>query len=127
MKALGLHRLSLDMALTFGRQFFAGLLQLGIILFISRLLGPEGAGVRRRGLGAGHWHIGGEFDPEPVAYPRLRHRRRGACNDHRLFLQSIDPTDPSKPDIRYHLVASADPHAVDFQRIKSILKRKSIA
>ena len=44
MKALGLRRLSLDMALTFGREFFAGLLQLGIILFISRLLGPEGAG-----------------------------------------------------------------------------------
>ena len=41
---IGLRRLSLDMALTFGRQFFAGLLQLGIILFISRLLGPEGAG-----------------------------------------------------------------------------------
>lgn len=44
MNGLGLRHLSLDMALTFGRQFFAGLLQLGIILFISRLLGPEGAG-----------------------------------------------------------------------------------
>ncbi|QLL44316.1 oligosaccharide flippase family protein [Sulfitobacter pontiacus] len=44
MKGIGLRRLSLDIALTFGRQFFAGLLQLGIILFISRLLGPEGAG-----------------------------------------------------------------------------------
>lgn len=44
MNGLGLRGLSLDMALTFGRQFFAGLLQLGIILFISRLLGPEGVG-----------------------------------------------------------------------------------
>lgn len=45
MSGLDSHRLSLDMALTFGRQFIAGFFQLLIILFISRLLGPEGAGV----------------------------------------------------------------------------------
>lgn len=45
MSGLDSHRLSLDMALTFGRQFIAGFFQLLIILLISRLLGPEGAGV----------------------------------------------------------------------------------
>lgn len=44
MNGLGLRGFSLDVALTFGRQFFAGLLQLGIILFISRILGAEGVG-----------------------------------------------------------------------------------
>jgi O-antigen/teichoic acid export membrane protein len=44
MKDVGLPRLSLEMTLTFGRQFFAALLQFASILFISRVLGPEGAG-----------------------------------------------------------------------------------
>ncbi|MBO9470146.1 flippase [Endozoicomonas sp. G2_2] len=44
MRSLGLRRLSFDTFLTFGRQFVGGLCQLGIILLVSRLLGPEGAG-----------------------------------------------------------------------------------
>lgn len=36
---------SIDVALTFSRQFLAGLMQLGQVLIIARLLGPEGAGV----------------------------------------------------------------------------------
>lgn len=40
-----LRQTSLDIGLTFGRQFLAGLMQLGQVLIIARLLGPEGAGV----------------------------------------------------------------------------------
>ena len=41
---LGLRQISIDAMLTFGRQFLAGLLQLGIVLLIGRMLGPEGTG-----------------------------------------------------------------------------------
>lgn len=33
-----------NIVMTFGRQFVAGLMQLGLILIVARLLGPEGAG-----------------------------------------------------------------------------------
>lgn len=39
-----LRRTTGHIALTFGRQFLAGLLQLGQILIVARLLGPEGVG-----------------------------------------------------------------------------------
>lgn len=39
-----LRRAAIDIALTFARQFLAGLLQLGLAVAISRLLGPQGAG-----------------------------------------------------------------------------------
>ncbi len=45
MRTLGLRRTVLDIGLTFGRQFLAGLIQLGLVVLISRVLGPEGAGV----------------------------------------------------------------------------------
>ncbi len=41
---LGLRQTGINIAITFGRQFLAGLLQLGIILVIARTLGPSGAG-----------------------------------------------------------------------------------
>lgn len=40
-----LRRTAIDIGLTFGRQFVAGLMQLGLVLMVARLLGPEGAGV----------------------------------------------------------------------------------
>lgn len=39
-----LRRTGIDIALTFSRQFLAGLMQLGLILLVARELGPEGAG-----------------------------------------------------------------------------------
>ena len=44
MYDLQLRRFSLDVALTFARQFLAGLLKLCIILLIANALGPKGAG-----------------------------------------------------------------------------------
>lgn len=44
MTSHGLRRLSIDAAMTFARQFLGGLCQLGSILLISRILGPEGTG-----------------------------------------------------------------------------------
>lgn len=44
MKSLGLKKTFGDVLLTFARQFLGGLFQLGIILIISRQLGPEGVG-----------------------------------------------------------------------------------
>lgn len=40
-----LRRLTIDASLTFARQFFGGLCQLGSVLLVGRLLGPEGTGV----------------------------------------------------------------------------------
>ncbi|MGX1101479.1 flippase [Amorphus sp. MBR-141] len=45
MTSLGLRRLSIDASMTFIRQFLGGLCQLGSILLISRILGPEGTGI----------------------------------------------------------------------------------
>ncbi|WP_075995641.1 oligosaccharide flippase family protein [Salaquimonas pukyongi] len=39
-----LRRTATDIALTFSRQFLAGLMQLGQVLIVARVLGPEGAG-----------------------------------------------------------------------------------
>ncbi|WP_114390301.1 flippase [Notoacmeibacter marinus] len=44
-KPITLRRTVTDIALTFGRQFLAGLMQLGQVLIVARLLGPEGAGI----------------------------------------------------------------------------------
>lgn len=41
---LNARKLTLDIVLTFSRQFAAGFLKLGVILLIARTLGPEGAG-----------------------------------------------------------------------------------
>lgn len=43
-KPHGLRRTASDIGLTFGRQFLAGFIQLGIFLVVARNLGPEGAG-----------------------------------------------------------------------------------
>jgi O-antigen/teichoic acid export membrane protein len=43
-KSTGLRRTAVNIGLTFGRQFLAGFLQLGLLLIVARLLGPEGAG-----------------------------------------------------------------------------------
>jgi O-antigen/teichoic acid export membrane protein len=43
-KPHGLRRTAGDIGLTFGRQFLAGFIQLGIFLVVARILGPEGAG-----------------------------------------------------------------------------------
>ena len=40
-----LRRTGVDIALTFSRQFLAGLAQLGLLLIVARGLGPEGAGI----------------------------------------------------------------------------------
>ena len=45
MTSHGLRRLSIDATMTFVRQFLGSLCQLGSILMISRLLGPEGTGI----------------------------------------------------------------------------------
>jgi len=41
---LPLRRTAIDIAMTFSRQFLAGIMQLGLLLIIARGLGPEGAG-----------------------------------------------------------------------------------
>jgi O-antigen/teichoic acid export membrane protein len=44
VKTAGSGSTATNIALTFGRQFMVGLMQLGLIVTVARLLGPEGAG-----------------------------------------------------------------------------------
>ncbi|MDP3960829.1 MAG: oligosaccharide flippase family protein [Pseudorhodobacter sp.] len=44
VKTAGTGSTATNIALTFGRQFMVGLMQLGLIVTVARLLGPEGAG-----------------------------------------------------------------------------------
>ncbi|MCK0097481.1 oligosaccharide flippase family protein [Yoonia sp. F2084L] len=43
-KPTSMRRTGIDIVLTFSRQFLAGLMQLGILLIVARVLGPKGAG-----------------------------------------------------------------------------------